>query len=300
MVELVVLGSVCLDTIATPSGKIKNALGGSSIYAAIAASNFVKPGVLGIVGGDFPSEYEDILANRGIDLEGLEIRPDAETFRWEADYCADASNPKAIERKNACLNDAPIIPDSYRGTGYLLLANQEPGAQMKVIDAMMADFTMADTMNVYIQSNPAALQKVISNVDVFICNQNEARLYWDGEKSLLKAARGFLAMGPRAVIIKTGEHGAHLFARNGHFAVPAVPMDEITDPTGAGDSFAGAFMAWLAKTDDTSYANMKKAMVVGSATASFTVQGWGTSVLQSVGCGRILERYNDIQDMMSF
>lgn len=300
MVDLIVVGTVALDTVKTPFGEAVETLGGSAVYASVAASNFTKPGIVGVIGADFPKEHTDFLSNRGIDLEGVEVL-DGDTFRWKGYYEYDMNQAHTLDtRLNVLSMFNPQLPDNYRDARYVFLANTDPEIQMSVYKQIRKPkFVMMDTMNFWIESKKEALTKIIEKVDVILTNDAEARQFF-GTPNLIKAGRAFLEMGPRACIIKKGEHGALLFTDGPCFSAPAFPLDTVIDPTGAGDSFAGGFIGWLAKTDDISPRNMRKAVVMGSAIASYNAEDFSLNKLRKINSEDIFNRYMAFQDISSF
>lgn len=308
MVDLAILGSICLDTIKTPFGEREDMLGGSAVYAALAASVFAKPGMLGIVGTDFNKEHFRTLSAKGIDLLGVEVK-DGQTFRWKAAYGAEMKDAETLDTQFHVMNGAPAVPESYKNIDYLLLGNQEPTVQMKVLESLYdyrrPRFVMADTINLYIENNKRDVLHTFSQVDVAILNETEVRML-TGIQNTVNAGRSLLEdymtydEENAVVIIKRGEYGAMMLTRCGCFVVPALPCDCVVDPTGAGDSFAGGFMGWMAKSNDMSIRNMKRAMVFGSAAASCTIQGFGTDGILCASGDEVYRRFMRLQDIMSF
>ncbi len=282
--SLVVVGSVAFDAIETPFGKTGKILGGAGTYIAIAASNFVeKTKVVSVVGEDFPKEYIQKLVDHSVDLEGLQVKEGEKTFFWSGKYHNDMnSRDTLITELNVLEHFDPILPASYQDCEYLMLGNLSPIVQRQVIERLdnRPKLIVMDTMNFWMDIMLDELKKTISMVDVLTINDEEARQL-SGEYSLVKAARAILAMGPKYLIIKKGEHGALLFDKEERvFFCPALPLEDVFDPTGAGDTFAGGFIAHLCRTDNTSFDNMKKAVVFGSALASLTVEKFGVDRLE--------------------
>jgi sugar/nucleoside kinase (ribokinase family) len=300
--SLLVVGSLALDTIETPFGKAERTLGGSATFVSVAASYFVQPvRLVGVVGGDFPKDDIEFLKDRGVDLEGLQIVEDGKTFHWHGKYHYDLNSRDTITTElNVFADFDPIIPEAFQRSTYLCLGNINPELQKKVLLQMAAPkLVVADTMNFWIEGKHEALLDVIKHINVLIINDSEAREL-SGEANLIKAARRIEEMGPKTLIIKKGEHGALLFHENEMFSAPAYPLESIFDPTGAGDSFAGGFIGYLAKTDDISYENMKRAVVYGSTIASFTVEKFSLEGIKDLSYFEIKDRFNEFKRFSSF
>ena len=283
--SLLTVGSVAFDAIETPFGKTDKIIGGAGTYIALSAS-FYKENqkIVSVVGDDFPKEMLETLAAKGVDLEGLQIKQGEKTFFWSGRYHNDMnSRDTLVTELNVLENFDPIIPESYQGTEYLILGNLSPQVQRSVIErlAKRPKLIAMDTMNFWMDIAMDELKKTIKLVDVLIINDEEARQL-SGEYSLAKASKVIRAMGPKYLIIKKGEHGALLFNEDKVFFAPALPLEEVFDPTGAGDTFAGGFIGYLASTDDISFDNMKRAIINGSAMASFCVEKFGTEKLLSI------------------
>jgi sugar/nucleoside kinase (ribokinase family) len=300
MVDVIMVGTVALDSVRTPFGEVEETLGGSSVYASVAASLFSQVGLVGVIGKDFPQKHLDFLKQKGIDLAGLETA-DGDTFRWKGYYEYDMNQAHTLDtRLNVLSQFNPKLPESYRDCRYVFLANTDPEIQLNVYDQMRKPkLVMLDTMNFWIENKKEALKKIIEKVDVLLTNDAEARQFF-GTPNLVKAGRSFLEMGPKAVIIKKGEHGALLFTDGQCFSAPAYPLENLVDPTGAGDSFAGGFIGWLAKTDDISPRNMRKAVVFGSSVASYNAEDFSLNKLQRINRDDIFNRYMMFQDIASF
>lgn len=271
--NLVIVGSVALDTIETPFTKIERALGGTATYASIAASYFASPGIVAVVGGDLEHRHINLLKRRGIDLEGLQVVPDSKTFHWSGCYEGDMN--QAITRDtqlNVFESFSPTIPESYCRAPFLFLGNIQPGLQLQVLRQMKGrPFVLCDTMNYWITSQPDLLQKVFRRSHVICVNDAEARMF-TGKSSLPKAAQDLLKLGPKRVIIKLGGYGVQMYGRDSFFALPAMPLRRVKDPTGAGDTFAGGFIGRLTRAlrlNDRAY---REALAVGTVMASFCVQ----------------------------
>lgn len=298
--SIVVVGSVALDTIKTPFGRIKDALGGSAVYFSTSAINFAPVNLVAVVGRDFPKKHIQSLKARGIDLRGLTIAP-GDTFRWEGEYDWDFSNPKTIATHlNVFASFDPKVPDAYKNTKHLFLANIDPVIQAKVLAQVKRPKLVAcDTMNFWIQSKPEALLKVLKSVDVFLLNEPESRQL-TGAANILKAAKKILKFGPKIVIIKKGEHGVLLVSRDNIFATPAFLLESIYDPTGAGDTFAGGFMGYLAKHKKYTKAVLRKAIVYGSIMATFAVEAFSLRRLGKVTKKDIDKRLRKFRKLTAF
>lgn len=300
MVDVVISGTVALDSIRTPFGEVKEVLGGSAVYSSVAAREFARAGIVSVVGKDFPNKYLTFLNTIGVDTAGIDIQK-GDTFRWSGFYEYDMNQAHTLDTKlNVLATFDPKLPDAYRQSKFLFLANTDPEIQMKVYRQMKKPrFVMMDTMNFWIENKKEALTKMIEKVDAIVLNDAEARQYWDSP-NLVHAGRSFLEMGPKAVIIKKGEHGALMFTDGACFSAPAYPLEKLVDPTGAGDSFAGGFIGWLARTEDTSPRNMRKAVIFGSAIASFDTEGFSLDRLKKITRDDIFNRYMMFQDIVSF
>ncbi|MBT8255621.1 MAG: bifunctional hydroxymethylpyrimidine kinase/phosphomethylpyrimidine kinase, partial [Bacteroidia bacterium] len=267
MSKLVIVGTVAFDAIETPFGKTDKILGGAATFIGLAASQFdVDGAIVSIVGGDFPKSYIEMLASKGLDVSGLEIVEDGKTFFWAGKYHNDMnSRDTLVTELNVLANFDPVVPKNYRDSEVVMLGNLHPLVQLSVIEQMDdPKLVILDTMNFWMDNTLEDLQKVIANVDVITINDEEARQL-TAEYSLVVAAQKIIEMGPQFVVIKKGEHGALLFHKDEVFFAPALPLEEVFDPTGAGDTFAGGFAGYLAKTGDYSFENMKTAIINGSA-----------------------------------
>ncbi len=298
--SILVVGSVAFDSVETPFGKMDNVLGGSATYFSTSASFFTDVNLVGVVGEDFPQEHVDFLASRNIDLRGLS-REQGKTFHWKGRYGYDLNEAQTLETHlNVFETFRPRVPEEYRDAEYLILANIDPELQMEVLSQVRKPRVIAcDTMNFWISSKPEALKKVIERVDFFIINEGEARQL-SGEANLVKAARKILALGAKNLIIKRGEYGVLLFAGDSIFAAPAYPLEEVFDPTGAGDTFAGGFMGYLANTGDLSAEGIRKAIVFGSVMASFNVEDFSLNRLKKLTYEEIEDRYKHFRQMTHF
>lgn len=301
--SVITVGTMAFDAIETPFGKVDKIVGGSATYVAYAASNFVKPvQQISIVGYDFPKEEMEELTKRGVQLEGVEIVPDKKSFFWSGKYHIDMNTRDTLITDLNVLEDFnPVVPDSYQGAEFLMLGNLMPKLQLSVINQLKTrpKLIVMDTMNFWMEIAMDDLKEVLKKVDVLLVNDGEARQL-SGEVSLVKAARAILEMGPKFLIIKKGEHGALLFHENHVFFAPALPLEEVFDPTGAGDTFAGGFIGHLAKTKDISFENMKTAIIVGSAMASFCVEKFGPERMKEITKEDIDARLDEFVQLVNF
>jgi sugar/nucleoside kinase (ribokinase family) len=301
--SLLVVGSIALDTIETPFDRADQVAGGSAVYVSASASYFTAPiRLVGVVGSDFPKSELDFLESRGIDLAGIQVVEGGKTFHWSGRYHYDLNERDTLDTQlNVFENFNPVLPDSYKKSKYLILGNIDPVLQLRVIDslAQKPDLIVCDTMNFWITGKNKELLETLKRVDVLIVNDSEARLL-TSEPNLVKAARKIMKLGPRTVIIKKGEHGALLFTGDTIFSAPAFPLEFIYDPTGAGDTFAGGFVGHLARTEDLSDYNLKKAVVYGSVMASFGVGKFGTEALKNLSDMDIHRRYRDFIELSKF
>ncbi len=301
--SLLTVGSVAFDALETPFGKTDKIIGGAATYITLAASYFTKENnLVAVVGGDFPQEMIDLLEEHGVSTEGLEIVKDGKTFFWSGKYHEDMNTRDTlITELNVMEHFDPTIPDSYQGTEFLMLGNTVPATQKLVIErlAKRPKLIMLDTMNLWMNIALDDLKSVLKLVDLLTINDEEARLL-SGEYSLRKAAKIIMGMGPKTLIIKKGEHGALLFQEDRIFFAPALPLEEVFDPTGAGDTFAGGFIGYLAATDDISFDNMKRAIIYGSAMASFCVEKFGTERLVNLSQEEINARVQEFVNLSSF
>ena len=301
--SLIVVGTMAFDAIETPFGKSDRIIGGSATYVAYAASNFVTPvQQVSIVGYDFPQSELDTLQSRGVAVEGVEIVPDKKSFFWAGKYHMDMNTRDTLVTDLNVLADFnPVIPESYQGAEFLMLGNLMPKLQKSVIEQLKErpKLIVLDTMNFWMEIALDDLKEVLTMIDVLLVNDSEARQL-SGEHSLVKAAKAIQAMGPKYLIIKKGEHGALLFHDDQVFYAPALPLEDVFDPTGAGDTFAGGFIGHLARTRDISFENMKTAIIVGSAMASFCVEKFGTERIREVSKEDIESRLQLFQQLVSF
>ena len=299
--SLLVIGTVAFDNLETPFGKADMVVGGAATYAGLSAANFTPHvGIVSVVGGDFPASFLQTFKERNINTEGLQIKQDEKSFFWAGKYHNDMNTRDTLDTQLNVLADFnPVVPESQRSAEYLLLGNLMPKLQMQVLDQMAVrpKLVVMDTMNFWMEIAMDDLKEVLKRVDVLTINDEEARLL-SGEYSLVKAAKKILAMGPDYLIIKKGENGALLFRENKVFFAPALPLEDVFDPTGAGDSFAGGFIGYMAATDDISFENMRRAIIYGSAMASFTVEKFGTERLLSVTEEELERRIQSFVNLM--
>jgi sugar/nucleoside kinase (ribokinase family) len=303
IMSLVNVGTVAFDAIETPFGKTDKIIGGACTYISLAASYFTKNAkIVSVVGDDFPTDVIDMFTDRGISTDGLQIKEGEKTFFWSGKYHNDMNSRDTIDTQlNVLETFDPIIPDSYQDCEYLMLGNLAPQAQLQVINRLekRPKLIVLDTMNFWMEIAMDDLKKVIKEVDVLTINDEEARLL-SGEYSLRKAARLILEMGPKYLIIKKGEHGALLFDKERVFFAPALPLEEVFDPTGAGDTFAGGFIGYLAASGNISWENMKNGIIMGSALASFTVEKFGIERLRDLTMDEITDRISQFAELTNF
>ncbi len=301
--SLLAVGTVAFDDIETPTGRAEKIVGGACTYIALAASYFVTPvRIVSVIGDDFPAEMLEFLKKRGADLEGLQIKKGEKSFFWAGKYHRDLISRDTLETQlNVLANFDPVLPETYRHSEFLMLGNLTPQVQMRVLRQLerRPKLVALDTMNYWMNNALSDLMKVLKKVDVLTINDEEARQL-SGEQSLVKAAKIIHKMGPKYLIVKKGEHGALLFHGGEIFFAPALPLAEVTDPTGAGDTFAGGFMGWLAKTDDLSFGNMKRAVIYGSAMASFCVEKFGIERLKGLTPAMIQKRVQQFAQLVHF
>lgn len=302
MSKLVIVGTVAFDAIETPFGKTDKILGGAATFIGLAASQFhVNGAIVSVVGGDFPQEDIDMLASKGLNIEGLEVVEDGKTFFWSGKYHNDMnSRDTLVTELNVLENFNPIVPDNYKDSEVVMLGNLHPLVQLGVIEQMTEPkLVVLDTMNFWMDCALPELMQVIAKVDVITINDEEARQL-TGEYSLVNAAKKIHTMGPKYVVIKKGEHGALLFHEDEMFYAPALPLADVFDPTGAGDTFAGGFTGYLAKTGDYSFENMKTAIINGSALASFCVEKFGTERLVGLSRKELHQRLQQFKNLTQF
>ncbi len=301
--SLIVVGTMAFDALETPFGKVDKIIGGSAMYAAWSASNFYQPiKQISIVGGDFPQEEMAKLEARGVQFEGVEIVPDEKSFFWSGRYHMDMNTRDSLVTElNVLERFNPQIPENYQDCQYLMLGNLVPAVQKQVLSQLQnrPKLIVMDTMNFWMEVALNDLKEVLKMVDVLLVNDSEARQL-SGEYSLVKAAQKIQAMGPKTLIIKKGEHGALLFGEGKIFSAPALPLEDVFDPTGAGDTFAGGFIGYLAQKDDVSFEAMKTAIIVGSAMASFCVEKFGPERMQELTADEIKSRIGEFSQLVQF
>ncbi|PSG90538.1 PfkB family carbohydrate kinase [Aurantibacter aestuarii] len=303
MSKLVIVGTVAFDAIETPFGKTDKILGGAATYIGLSASNFgVDAAAVSVVGGDFPQEYLDLLSDRNVNVDGVEIVKDGKTFFWSGKYHNDMnSRDTLVTELNVLETFNPVVPNAYKDAEIVMLGNLHPLVQLGVLEQMTTKpkLVILDTMDFWMNIALDDLKHVISKVDVITINDEEARQL-SGEYSLVNAAKKIHSMGPKYVVIKKGEHGALLFHNDDMFYAPALPLAEVFDPTGAGDTFAGGFAGYLAKTEDLSFENMKNAVIYGSTLASFCVEKFGTERMVNLTQEDIKNRLKQFKALTQF
>ena len=301
--SLLIVGTMAFDALETPFGKVDRIIGGSATYAAWAASNFTKPiKQVSIVGGDFPQEEIALLEERGVAFDGVEVVPDGKSFFWSGRYHLDMNTRDTLVTElNVLLQFDPKIPASYQGSEYVMLGNLAPAIQISVLNQLhkRPKLIIMDTMNFWMDNTMEELRTALKMVDLLMVNDSEARQL-SGEHSIVKAAIKIQAMGPKYLIIKKGEHGALLFYDKKIFSAPALPLEDVFDPTGAGDTFAGGFIGYLARINDTSFESMKAAVIIGSAMASFCVEKFGPTRMKEITPADIESRVNEFVELANF
>lgn len=301
--SVLVVGTMAFDALETPFGKTDKIIGGSAVYIAYATSNFVKPvQLVSIVGNDFPQAELDSLTSRGVQVDGVEIKQDKPSFFWSGRYHMDMNTRDTLVTDlNVLLDFNPILPETFQDAEFVILGNLMPKLQKQALDQLKKrpKLTVLDTMNYWMETAWDDLMEVMAMVDVLMINDSEAR-QMSGEFSIVKAAKKILTMGPKYLVIKKGEHGALLFYGNEVFFAPALPLEDVFDPTGAGDTFAGGFIGHLAKTKDISFENMKTAIIVGSAMASYCVEKFGTERLRKITRADIDDRLEEFVQLVNF
>ena len=301
--DLVTVGTVAFDAIETPFGKTDKIIGGAATYIGLSASSMVKnQGIVSVVGDDFPQETLDMLSAKGVDTTGIDIKKGEKTFFWSGKYHNDLNTRDTLATElNVLETFNPILPKEYRNAEFLMLGNLAPAVQAQVLDQMETrpKLVVMDTMNFWMDIAMDELKSTIAKVDVLTINDEEARQL-SGEYSLALAAKKIFTMGPKHLIIKKGEHGALLFSDGKIFFAPALPLEEVFDPTGAGDTFAGGFIGYLAKTKDLSFENMKRAVIIGSAMASFCVEKFGTERMLNLSEEEVYGRTMKFVDLVNF
>ncbi len=297
--SILIVGSLAFDDIETPFGRSDNTLGGSSTYIALSASYFTDEiQMVGVVGSDFEEEHFDLLHSRNIDTKGVQMVEEGKTFRWAGRYHYDMNTRDTLDTQlNVFADFDPVVPQQYRNAEFVCLGNIDPELQLKVLDQInKPKLVILDTMNFWIEGKPEELKKTLERVDIFILNDSEARLL-SGDPNLVRSARIIRQMGPKTLIIKKGEHGALLFTDNGIFAAPAFPLESIYDPTGAGDTFAGGFIGHLSRCETITDTEMRRAVLYGSAMASFCVEKFGTEKIAALDLLEIEDRFQSFREL---
>jgi sugar/nucleoside kinase (ribokinase family) len=298
--NLLVVGSVALDSIETPAGKAEGVLGGSAVYFSVAASYFTDVGLVAVIGRDFPEEHIGLLKERKIDLRGL-IRESGLTFHWKGRYNGDLNEAESLETQlNVFETFRPLIPPEYQAVSFVFLANIDPELQLAVLKQVKRPrLTICDTMNFWIQGKEDALRETIKQVDILIINEGEARLL-SRQSNVIRAYRTIASLGPKIVVIKKGSHGALLFTPSSVFSAPAYLLETVTDPTGAGDCFAGGFAGYLARVQQTSEEELRRAVIYGSVMASFNVEGFSLDRLRTLSGEEIEDRFMSFKKLTRF
>lgn len=301
MSEILVVGSVAYDTISTPQGKVENVLGGSANYFSMCASLYSKVNVIGVVGDDYQNQDYELLHSRNVSLEGLQ-KVSGKTFHWEGMYKEDMNEAITLDTQlNVFEHFNPQLPDAYKKSDYVFLANIDPELQLQVLEQMDSPKLVGvDTMNFWIDSKKDALEKILSKVDVFLLNEGEARKL-SGTWNTISAVKKLRAMGPKAIVVKRGEYGFLMYAEDQLFVLPAYPVEDVIDPTGAGDTFAGGFFGYLSQVDKPwSLSSLKQACIQGCLMASFTVEGFGVESLKSVDWPAIEKRRTEYEKIIDY
>jgi len=296
---ILIVGSLAFDDIETPFGSSMNTLGGSSTYIALSASYFSDAiQMVGVVGSDFEESHFKLLHNRNIDTKGVQVVEEGKTFRWAGRYHYDMNTRDTLDTQlNVFADFDPVVPEQYRDAEFVCLGNIDPELQLKVLDQInKPKLVILDTMNFWIEGKPEELKKTLERVDIFIINDSEARLF-SGDPNLVKSARIIRQMGPKTLIIKKGEHGALLFTETGIFSAPAYPLESIYDPTGAGDTFAGGFIGHLSRCETITDTELRRAVLYGSAMASFCVEKFGTDKIAALNLLEIEDRYHSFREL---
>jgi sugar/nucleoside kinase (ribokinase family) len=297
--SVTVVGSVALDTVDTPSGENIEGLGGAATFFSLAAANYTEVNLVGVVGTDFPEEHIALLKSKGINLDGLEVAK-GKTFRWKGHYHDDLNVRDTLETHlNVFETFEPNLPQAAKEAPYLFLGNIHPAIQMSVFEQASPKFVALDTMNLWIDIANDELKAILKKIDCLIINDEEV-IQLTGDHNIVRASRKIQAMGPRIVASKKGEHGCLLFHDDDVFSAPAFPMEEVVDPTGAGDSFAGGFIGYIAQQDDTSFDTLKKAVIHGSTVASYLCSKFGPDGLINIGSDEIAQRYQEFSDLSRF
>ncbi|MBI1987742.1 MAG: sugar kinase [Nitrospinae bacterium] len=298
--SLLVVGSVALDSVKTPFGQVEEALGGSATYFSVAASYFSEVNLVAVVGSDFPDEHLELLRERSVDLEGLQ-RVEGKSFRWRGEYGYDLNEARTLETQlNVFQSFKPVIPEKYRDAKYVFLANIDPDLQRDVLDQVRnPDLVACDTMNFWIEGKPDSLKETLKRVDILVINESEVRELAK-EANIVKAAKTILSWGPNTLIIKRGEYGALRFSNHEIFSAPGFPLELVYDPTGAGDSFAGGFMGYLANVKELSEVHIRRAIIFGSTMASFNVEDFSLNRLKELTLPEIEKRFRAFKGLAHF
>ncbi len=301
MSEVLIVGSMALDSVKTPFGQADRTVGGAAVYAATATSLLAPVRLVGVVGGDFPREALDFLEGRGVDLAGVELVPDGKSFYWSGVYDYDMTDRETLDTQlNVFADFDPKLPESYRQSRYCFLANIQPQLQLSVLEQIEGPcFVMCDTMNLWIETEREALEQVLARVDLALLNDAEIRQLAD-TPNLAQAAGRVLDLGPDYVVIKKGEYGAALVSRDEHFGIPSYPLPDVVDPTGAGDSFAGGMIGLLAWEDSCTTRDLRRGVALGTAAASASVEGFGLEGLKSLDVGELYRRCETLREMVQF
>jgi sugar/nucleoside kinase (ribokinase family) len=300
IVNLLVVGSVALDSVETPYGMVDNALGGSAVYFSVSASYFTDVGVVAVIGLDFPEDHLNFLKSKRIDLRGLKREPGL-TFHWKGRYSGDLNEAETIDTKLNVFEDfRPYIPEEYRESSFVFLANIDPELQLNVLEQVKRPkLTICDTMNFWIEGKLEQLKEIIKRVDILIINEGEVRQL-SRETNLIKAYQKISSYGPKILVVKQGSYGALLFTPSSVFSAPAYPLEELSDPTGAGDCFAGGFVGYLAKSQDTTEDKLRKAVIYGSVMASFNVEDFSLGRLKTLTIDEIEKRFESFKKLTQF
>ncbi|MCK5010080.1 MAG: sugar kinase [Deltaproteobacteria bacterium] len=298
--NLLVVGSVALDSVETPYGMVDNALGGSAVYFSVSASYFTDVGVVAVIGLDFPDDHLNFLKSKRIDLRGLK-RESGLTFHWKGRYSGDLNEAETIDTKLNVFEDfRPYIPEEYRESSFVFLANIDPELQLNVLEQVKRPkLTICDTMNFWIEGKLEQLKEIIKRVDILIINEGEVRQL-SRETNLIKAYQKISSYGPKILVVKQGSYGALLFTPSSVFSAPAYPLEELSDPTGAGDCFAGGFVGYLAKSQDTTEDKLRKAVIYGSVMASFNVEDFSLGRLKTLTIDEIEKRFESFRKLTQF
>jgi hypothetical protein len=300
--SLLVTGSIGIDTVKTPFGISESCVGGSAVYFSLSASYFAPVRFLGVIGNDCPFDLAEVFQGKDVDLEGLEVRPDSKTFRWTGSYegAMNEAVTDAVEL-NVLAEDPPVVPESYKDTKFVFLANTAPALQMQLLGQIdYPKFVAADTMNLWIETAKDDLVALLGKIDMLVLNDGEAKLL-TGQRNVISAAREIIAMGPKYVVIKRGEFGSMIYGADDEcFILPAYPTENVIDPTGAGDSFAGGMMGHIAKKDSLDLATLKDAMAYGTVASSFTIGDFSISGIESINIDSVNERFQTLKKVTQF